>query len=136
MHLMKFRSLAIAVLASLAFSAHARYMGPGAVAIPASAATADTRMLGKVVQAIVAPDDSLVMLEGHIIQQQRLRSGNAPDKFYTFKDDTGSVTVEIKPKAMPAQKFDHKTPVRLFGEVDHGRYGAKIDVKRIEIVKS
>ena len=56
-------------------------------------------------------DDQLVVLEGYIVDQVRRKD-------YTFKDETGTITVEIKDRVFAGQRVDPKTKVRLEGEFE------------------
>ena len=74
-------------------------------------------------------DDHEVKLEGHIVK----RIGH--DK-YLFRDKTSAIRLEIDAPVFPAEDFDDKTLVRLYGEVDSQTLDEpQIDVDRIEIVK-
>lgn len=56
-------------------------------------------------------DDAYMCLEGNIVEQVR------HDK-YTFRDATGSMVVEIKPKHFGAVNVTPANKVRICGEVD------------------
>lgn len=69
--------------------------------------------------------DVIVALRGTIIQQ-------LDGKTYLFKDATGNLHVEIKKKHLPNFKFDDKTVVTLFGEVDYDLLeGTEVEVEGI-----
>lgn len=74
-------------------------------------------------------DDQEVQLQGHILRQL------SPKK-YVFSDGTAEIVVEIKPKRFEGlPKFDEKTQVEIFGEVDTSLYRApEIEVDMIRIV--
>jgi len=130
---MKLKLLAASALlascASLAFaagytgpnsghSAQSGYTGPGA------ASTVTT-----VAAALKAANDTPAVLTGYITQ--RLRK-----KHYEFKDDSGTIQVEIDNDEWPAQPISETTQVRLYGEVEHKKWGGReIDVDRVEIVQ-
>ncbi len=70
------------------------------------------------------PDDAMILLRGNIVNYQ---GGNK----YEFRDESGSITVEIKDKRWEGQKVSPTDTVELFGEVDKGRKGVSIEVKRL-----
>ena len=78
--------------------------------------------------AQAASDDTPVVLQGHIVQ--RLKDHER----YTFKDATGTITVEIDDEDLPLVPFNEKTLVKLIGEVDRGLMSREIDVDRVEII--
>jgi len=94
------------------------YTGPGA-----------TSTVTTVAAALKAADDTPAVLTGYITQ--RLRK-----KHYEFKDDSGTIQVEIDNDEWPAQPISETTQVRLYGEVEHKKWGGReIDVDRVEIVQ-
>ena len=109
------RSLAAFMLIAFTSIASAQYVGPRAAVINTVAA------------AKQAADDTPVVLEGYIVRQIN------NDDLYEFKDDTGSVTVDISRKKWPAQ-VSAKDKVRLFGEVDRGITNLEIEVDRVELI--
>ncbi len=56
--------------------------------------------------------DTLVKVQGLIVMQ-------ISKDTYEFKDNTGTILVEIDKKKLPAKPFDDKTELILIGEVDH-----------------
>lgn len=114
--------------------AHAQYTGPA----PRSAApsgrvvvTAIAPHISTVEQALTAWDESIVVIEGQIVNKIR-------HEHYTFRDDAGkSIEIELDDKYLPpGQVIDETTRVRLTGEVDQNSFRpSEIDVKRIEIIK-
>lgn len=117
---MKRHLLASALLCMLALPAQAAYTGPQD--IPQVFTTA--------IEAREFPiDDHEVRLEGHITK----RIGH--DK-YLFRDKTSAIRLEIDANVFPAEDFDDKSRVRIFGEVDSKTLSEpQIDVDRIEIIK-
>lgn len=91
------------------------YVGPGAAAIENVAA------------AHKAADDTPVVLQGHIMQ--RLKGEK-----YEFRDDTGSINVEIDDEDWPAVAINEKTRVKLSGEVDRGLMEREVDVDFVEVL--
>ncbi len=71
-------------------------------------------------------DDKTFVMEGNIVTQ-------VEDNVYQFKDETGSINVEIRDfggvKVAPADR------VRLFGEADLEESGLILEVDRLELVK-
>lgn len=79
--------------------------------------------------AKVRADGAPVELKGYLIKK-------IGDEKYTFKDRTGTITVEIDDDVMKGRTVSKKQVVTLIGEVDieeddQHRYIAKIDVKTI-----
>lgn len=73
-------------------------------------------------QALTLKDDSKVQLKGYVVKA-------VGDEKYQFRDNTGTMTVEIDDELWQGKPVNAKTPVTIIGEVD-------IDykpVKRIEI---
>jgi uncharacterized protein (TIGR00156 family) len=85
-----------------------------------------------VAQAKALHDDQKVILTGFIIQQL---PGSKGDKFIFQDENKGQITVDIDYGQMPSRKFDSKTKLHLYGEVDvkHSRENM-IDVDRVEFV--
>ncbi len=71
-----------------------------------------------------------VFLKGNIMQQL------SHDKF-TFKDNTGEITIDIDAKHMPFDNFSSTDTVIISGKVERKNkgLGIEIDVDRVEIVK-
>ena len=89
----------------------AGYSGPG----PA---------LVTVEQAKSMRDDDHVTLRGYIIQ-------NVGGKNYVFKDDTGTVNVEISEKRWEGQQVGPDDLVEIQGEIDKDWTEFEIEVKRL-----
>lgn len=82
-------------------------------------------------EAKKARDDAHVVLTGHIVSRVR----GSHDK-YLFRDKTGEIVVDIDHKVFAGRDVDHRTLVRLFGEVDKDLLKpVKIDVDRMEILR-
>ena len=76
-----------------------------------------------------ASDDAPVVLTGTLTKQ-------ISKEKYAFQDASGSVTVEIDQKYMPAQTITPSTTVRLTGKVDKNyTKGNEVDIKMVEIVQ-
>ena len=106
---MKIRYLAL-ILAPLFSTAAlaASYTGPGAQSVTTVAAAND------------AADDTPVVLQGYVTKKI-----NNDDK-YEFKDNTGTITVEIDDVDLPPTPFNDKTKVKLTGAT--GFAGIAFDV--------
>ena len=73
-------------------------------------------------------DDQHARLQGRIV------SHDGDDK-YTFADDTGRITVEIKAKRFPAgQTISAEQRVELFGEFDKGFRKTEFEVDRMMLL--
>lgn len=106
----------LALASLIALGAHAQFTGPG-VAAPAST----------VAQVQKARLGSYVTLSGLIVAHQR-------EDYYTFRDASGEIRVEIEASVWQNRKVGPDTKVRLVGEVDQGRAGRYLDVKSLELV--
>lgn len=74
-------------------------------------------------------DDVPVHLKGKITEKI------AWDR-YIFSDDTGSITVRIKPSRIDSLNVTPKTKIEIFGEVDVKHIGTiEIDVARITLLQ-
>ncbi|KJV28049.1 hypothetical protein VI06_13120 [Aquitalea magnusonii] len=103
--------------AMLPLSVHAEFVGQGS-----------TPALTTVANAMQVAQDSLVMLEGHIVSQIDRRH-------YEFKDASGTVTLQIDRKYMPVENITPQSKVRLLGRVHWAFSGRTIDVRQLEILK-
>ena len=70
-------------------------------------------------------DDTWVMLQGNI--EQRVGDGT-----YTFRDASGTLTVEIDKKRWNGQTITPKDKVQLEGKVDKDWSNVEVDVKTIK----
>lgn len=70
-------------------------------------------------------DDTWVMLQGNIEQR-------VGDDTYTFRDATGTLTVEIDQKRWNGQTITPKDKVQLEGKVDKDWSSVEVDVKTIK----
>lgn len=84
--------------------------------------------LSTVSQAKRRWDDAWVVLEGHITKQ-------VGHELYEFRDNSGSVYVEIDDKYWMGQTASPEDKVRIEGEVDRDWDGMNIDVKSIRVLK-
>ncbi|MDO7912046.1 NirD/YgiW/YdeI family stress tolerance protein [Pseudomonas sp. 22-AL-CL-001] len=111
----RYLTLLLAPLFSTAVLA-AGYTGPGAQSVTSVAAAKE------------AADDTPVVLQGFVTKKI-----NNDDK-YEFKDNTGTITVEIDDEDLPATPFNDKTKVKLTGEVEKHLVNREVDVDTVELV--
>ncbi len=108
----------IALCTLISGTAFAAYTGP----------TSPAFTKGDVRTALNSSDDTKLTLEGYIINHLK------KDK-YTFRDNTGTIVIEIDDEDFRGIEVNDKTLVRLHGEVDKDFSHVDFDVDRIEIVK-
>ncbi len=84
--------------------------------------------LTTVAQAKSMRDDAWVVLEGHIVRQ-------IGHELYEFKDDSGSISIEVDDKRWLGQNVTPSDKIRIEGEVDKDWNSVEIDVKTIQIIK-
>ena len=111
------KAVAVALLLA-AGSASAQYTGPSSN--PAAQTTT-------VAQVANARPGSYVTLTGNIVAHQR-------EDYFTFRDATGDIRVEIDEKDFRGQKVTPETSVRLTGEIEIGFRGRYIDVDTVEVL--
>jgi len=114
--------LPILFILTVSSIANAQYKGPGP--------TDKTYTVKEIIDNASYLDrtDAIVKVQGYIIKQIN------SDK-YEFRDQTGTIRVEIDKKRMPNTTFDEKTELILIGEVDKDLFEAvEIEVKKIEFV--
>jgi uncharacterized protein (TIGR00156 family) len=99
--------------------AMAAFVGPSDSAGVTSAAEAEK-----------ASDDTPVQLEGYIVKQ-------LDQEHYEFRDNSGTIKVDIDQKRWPAQQVTPQTKVRLSGKVDRSRWTGfdDVEVKSLEIIQ-
>ncbi|WP_407307827.1 NirD/YgiW/YdeI family stress tolerance protein [Acinetobacter sp.] len=73
-------------------------------------------------QALTLKDDTKVQLKGYVVK-------SVGDEKYQFRDNTGTITVDIDDELWQGKPVNAKTPVTLIGEVDIDYKPAK----RVEI---
>jgi uncharacterized protein (TIGR00156 family) len=101
----------------LAATATAQFSGPSATGGTSSVAQVQTVRLG-----------SYVTVTGHVVAHQR-------KDYYTFRDGTGEIRVEIDNSVWQNRPVGPETKVRLLAEVDQGIAGRYLWVKSLEIVE-
>jgi len=84
--------------------------------------------LTSVAQAKTFRDDAWVVLEGNIIRQ-------IGHELYEFRDNSGSVYVDIDDKRWLGQSVSSNDKVRIEGEIDKDWNSVEIDVKSLRILK-
>lgn len=125
------KTLSVIILSILSFSALAQQ---GGVVSPGGASYSQGRFKGptfdptSIAKAKSLRDDSWVVLEGNIIKQ-------VGHELYEFKDNSGSVYVDIDDKIWLGQTVTPTDKVRIEGEVDKDWNSIEIDAKTIYIVK-
>lgn len=107
----------VALLAAMPVSA--QFTGPSASGRGAPVTT--------VAQAADARSDTRVVLEGNIVSHQF-------DDYFTFRDATGTMTVEIDRRLFRGQPVSPETRVRIEGEVERSVRGRYIDVNRLTVL--
>jgi uncharacterized protein (TIGR00156 family) len=112
------KMLAVFLLLSLiAMNAMAQFTGPSAAGQSAT--------VGQVYQARLG---SYVTVTGHIVDHLR-------EDYFTFRDDTGEIRVEIQNSVWQNRQIGPDTKVRLLAEIDQGFAGRYLWVKSLEVVK-
>jgi len=112
------KNAAVFVLFSLlASTAAAQFTGPGATGRTTSVAQVGAVRLG-----------SYVTVTGNVVAHQR-------QNYYTFRDGTGEIRVEIENSVWQNRQIGPETKVRLLAEVDQGIAGRYLWVKSLDVVK-
>lgn len=98
-----------------------------------STTQADYTKLTTVAEAKKQADDTFVLLEGYITGSAK--SLNAEE--YMFKDDSGTIKIEVNKKVWRNQTVTPTTKIRILGEVDHNTVAGstEIEVRQLDIVK-
>lgn len=119
------------LLASLAFSgvvaaqaAAGGFTGPAAAPDARGGFTGPVKVVS-VADAKALPDDTKVTLRGNI-------ESHLGGKNYMFKDDSGSISVEIKHDRWEGQRVSPQDKVQIDGEVDRDSHSLEIEVKRLQ----
>lgn len=111
------KTLAVTLLITLlASTAAAQFIGPSVTGRDSTVKEIRQARLG-----------SYVTVTGHIVAHQR-------GDYFTFRDATGEIRVEIEGPVWQNRKITPETRVRLFGEVDPGLAGRYIWVKSLHVV--
>lgn len=104
------------LLALPASAAMAQFTGPSASPPPATVAQAADARVG-----------SDVTLTGHVV-------GHLRDEYYTFRDDTGDIRVEIDRRTWNGREVGPTDKVRISGEIERDWRGRYIDVERLDVL--
>lgn len=113
------------------------YAQQGGFSGPSDVQTAQTQVKGgfsgpaegltTVEQAKTLKDDSWVMLRGNIEKQ-------ISHEHYLFKDQSGSIVVEIDDKRWQGLTVTPQDQIEISGKVDKDRKSTEVDVKQIKKV--
>ena len=113
---MKMRVLVSLFLSLLTLSAWAQFTGPGATGRETTVAQVAEARLG-----------SYATVTGNVVAHQR-------EDYFTFRDGTGEIRVEIDSSVWKNRKIGPETRVRLLGEIDSGPAGRYLWVKSLTVV--
>ena len=94
------------------------FTGPGGQPAPATAAEASS-----------LPDDAKVLLSGFIVR-------SLGDEQYEFRDDTGTLVVEIDDDEWQGVEVTPEDPVDLLGEIDRDGQEAAVEVEVERVSRS
>ncbi len=108
--------LALGLSSLFATQAMAQFTGPSASGRPATVAAAQEVRVG-----------TYVTLTGNIVNHQR-------SDYFTFRDDTGEIRVEIASNVWQGRQVGPNDKVRIMGEVDRGPGGRYIWVKTLDVL--
>ena len=121
----------VALMSAPAFATNTQggFSGPGAPASQQQAGgfSGPNSSVTTVDAAKRLQDDAPVTLRGNIIQQNS-------DDDYTFKDSTGTISVDIDRKHWNGVNVTPSDVVEIIGEVDKDKKGVEIDVKQLKKV--
>lgn len=129
-----FLVLLATLLSGSVFAANGGFDGSGAPAATAvTTAQAggfngpDTRKM-TVADTLKLSDDAHVVLRGKIVRQ-------LDNKHYEFKDNTGTIRVEISPKRWNGLKVTPQDEIVVEGEIDKEWNKTELDVKAVRKVQ-
>ena len=127
----KFAAMA-AVLALIATPVLANtqggFSGPGATSTQSGGFVGPDGTATTVANAKTLRDDTWVTLKGTIVER-------ISDDLYTFKDETGTINVDIDDKRWNGLTVTPQDKVEIRGEVDKDWNSVEIDVKQIQKLK-
>lgn len=69
-----------------------------------------------------------VTLEGNIVERQR-------EDYFTFRDATGDIRVEIQRNVWQGREVGPETKVRITGDADRDRRGRYVFVEALDIIQ-
>jgi uncharacterized protein (TIGR00156 family) len=110
-------ALSILALCAVGFAANAQtggFTGP------------DNRTLVTAIEVTKLPDDAEVRLTGYIVK-------NIGDEKYEFRDDTGTIIVEIDDEDWKGMEVSPEDRVEITGEVDQEWQKTELDVDTIRL---
>ncbi|EAQ8164596.1 YgiW/YdeI family stress tolerance OB fold protein [Salmonella enterica] len=125
------KNFLVILLASLSLSATAQQQGfvsPPEQGYSHGGFNGPKPGLSSVARAKTLRDDAWVVLEGNIVKQ-------IGHELYEFRDNSGTVYVDIDDKYWLGNTVSPDTRVRIEGEVDKDWNSTEIDVKNIQILK-
>lgn len=112
--------LMLAMVGGIALSTttpvNAQFTGPSVAGNPSTVTETQGARIG-----------SYVTLTGHIVEHQR-------SDYFTFRDDTGDIRIEVEPDIWRGREVGPETQVRIIGEIDRGVLGRYIWVKSLEVL--
>jgi uncharacterized protein (TIGR00156 family) len=109
------RMLAALLFSLLASNAMAQFTGPSATGRPSTIEQVRQARLG-----------TYVTVTGHIVAHQR-------QNYFTFRDATGEIRVEIESPVWQNRQIGPETKVRLLAEIDQGIAGRYLWVKSLHL---
>jgi len=113
---MKHKLSALLLCGLLAANVSAQFTGPGVAAPGSTVGQLNAARLG-----------SYVSLSGHIVAHQR-------QNYFTFRDSSGDIRVEIAPELWKGRPVAPETKVRLVGEIEQGNAGRYVWVKSLDVL--
>ncbi|EHL2318695.1 YgiW/YdeI family stress tolerance OB fold protein [Escherichia coli] len=125
------KAILIAMFIGFSFGAVAQQQGfvsPDGQGYQQGGFKGPTPGLTSVAQAKTFRDDAWVVMEGNIIRQ-------VGHELYEFRDNSGTVYVDIDDKRWLGQSITPTNKVRIEGEVDKDWNSVEIDVKVINVLK-
>lgn len=87
-----------------------------------------TPPINTVEQARTVNDGDLIVLKGHIV-------GSINEDNYLFKDETGTIRVEIEHDKWAGQVVIPENLVEIWGEVEKDWDSVQIDVDRVRVIE-
>ena len=108
-------ALSLSVL-SASSTAVAQFTGPSASVQASTVAAVGKARIG-----------SDVVLTGNVV-------GHLREEYFTFRDETGEIRVEIENSTWQGRKVGPEDKVRITGEIERGFGGRYIDVETLEVL--
>ncbi|CDL87472.1 YgiW/YdeI family stress tolerance OB fold protein [Xenorhabdus cabanillasii] len=125
------KTLSVIIFSIVSFNALAQqggFVSPDSTGYSQGGFKGPTFGLTSVAKAKSLHDDSWVVLEGNIVKQ-------IGHELYEFRDNSGSVYVDIDDKIWLGQTITPTDKVHIEGEVDKDWNSIEIDAKVIRLVK-